>query len=162
MKKYMGILAILVVAIFLGGCGADDSKELSQLEAIVENNQESMGIPERSPEINGTVVSVEGNKIIVKNEIGREILTPEDQAKRRAERQKMTQEERQALRAQETTSLETEDVKVIIPVGTVIVKGSGAGDGESVKATFDDIKSGAYISVWKSGDTIEAVKVKGA
>ncbi len=162
MKKYVGAVIFFGLAVFLSGCGADKSKDLTQLELIVENNQKTMNTPERVPEINGTVVSIEGNKIVVKNEIGREILTPEEQAKRRVERQKMTQEERQALRAQEAASLKTEDVEVVIPVGAVIVKGTGTGDGLSAKATFDDIKSGTYISVWKNGDIIEAVKVKGA
>ena len=161
MKKFtiatfvaMGAVTLLV------GCSSTQQDDIAQLQDIVENNEMST-VPERTPEINGVVASINGNTLVIKNEIGREVLTPEEQAAKRAERQKMTQEERQALRAQELANLETEDVTIEVPVGVVIVKGTGTGDGSSTKATFDEIKSGSYVSVWESDSGVEAIKIKG-
>ena len=157
--KILSGFLLLGAILILGGCGQSQSSETAQLKEIVQNN--SLSVPSRAPEINGVVVAVEGNKVTVKNEIGRKPLTAEEQAKRRAERQKLSPEERRALRERETANLKTEKVTLTVPAGTVIVKGSGKGDGSSVKASFSDIKPGVYISAWMNGDQVEAIKVKG-
>ena len=70
-------------------------------------------------------------------------------------------EERQALKAQESANLTKESVNVTIPVGIKIVKGSGAADGTNIKAEMSELTKGVYVSIWKTGNSIEFVKLKG-
>ncbi len=119
--------------------------------------EESPASPTRLAEINGYIVSAEGNELLIANEQGVKEVTAEE----RARRQKLSQEERQALKAQESANLTKENVTVIIPVGTVIVKGSGDASGTNVKAQMSEIVKGVYISIWKSGESVEFVKLKG-
>ena len=159
--KIMSGVLLAGAVLVLGGCGDTKQDDLAQLQEIVDNNEANLSTPTRPPEINGVITAVEGNTVTIKNEIGRKPLTEEEQAKRREERQKMSPEERRALREQETANLKTEDVVIEIPVGAVMVKGSGKADGKNVKASFDDMKVGAYVSVWMNGNKVEAVKIKG-
>ena len=148
--------------VVLGGCtGNDEDKSMAQLQEIVSNEEGSLNSMGRPAEINGVIVSMEGSSIVVKNEIGRELLSDEDREKRKVERQNMSQAERQATREQEKDSFEVENISVEIPVGTSIIKGSGNSDGSTMKATFDDFKEGSYISVWKNDTGIELIKIKG-
>lgn len=151
---------LLAVAIVLSGCGqSQESKDMEKLAAITEGD--IVASPTRPAEINGVISSIEGNKLVVKNEIGKPALSEEEMAKQRAERQKMTQEERQALKAQETANAKTEDLSIEIPVGKAIFKGTGDGSGNSIRAVFEDLKKGAYVSIWMSGENVEAIKIKG-
>ena len=52
-------------------------------------------------------------------------------------------------------------MNITIPVGIGIVKGSGAADGTNIKAEMSEITKGVYVSIWKAGDKIEFVKLKG-
>lgn len=161
MKKNITLGLILAGVAVLSGCSASpESKEQDQLSAIV-SKEENLTTPSRAAEINGVISSMEGNNIIVKNEVGKEILSEEEAAKKKAERQKMTQEERQALRAQEIANAKTEDVTLTVPVGITILKGTADGSGNSVKASYEDLKKGAYVSIWKQGGSIEVIKIKG-
>lgn len=159
MKKIFVFPVVLLMAVVISGCEGGES-ESEQLSSIL-NEEESLSSPARPANLNGIISMVEGNKIIIKNEVGKEILSEEEQAAKKAERQNMTQEERQALRAEEKAEVDTEDVSLEIPVGTLIIKGSGDGSGNVIRASFDELKKGSYISIWKSGDSIEAVKIKG-
>lgn len=118
---------------------------------------QSLASPVRLAEINGYITSIQGNEITVENEIGVKEVTAEE----RARRQKMTQEERQALKAQESANLTKESVNITIPVGVTIVKGSGAADGTNIKAEMSELAKGIYISIWRTGDSVEFVKLKG-
>jgi hypothetical protein len=113
--------------------------------------------PERVAEINGYVMSVEGNEVIIANEVGVKQISDEE----RARRQKLSQEERQALKAAESANLQKENMTVTIPVGTIVVKGTGDASGNNLKAEMVEIKKGAYLSVWKNGENVEFVKIKG-
>ncbi|MDP1884346.1 MAG: hypothetical protein Q8L10_03165 [Candidatus Moranbacteria bacterium] len=160
MKKIILTLLLVGGTTFLAGCGVvPGNNDEDKLSRIVNGGQAE--VPVRAAEINGVVVSVEGNKLVVKNEINKEALTEEEVAKKKAERQKMTQEERQALRAQEIANAKTEDVTIEIPVGKTILKGTGDGSGESVGAVFEEIKKGGYISIWMKEGNVELVKIKG-
>lgn len=162
MKNYIiGTVVLLGAITFLSGCGTSESDDLTQLQDIVSSDTETLSTPSRPAEINGTIASMEGNQLVVKNEVGREVLSDEEREKRKEDRASMTQEEKQAARAQEMEAVESEDVLVNVPVGTLMIKGTGIGDGGSIKAVFDDLKAGAYISVWMNGDDIEAIKIKG-
>lgn len=160
MKKIAGIFVSIIGVVMLAGCGAspanNDSDKLAEIlsESVVT-------VPGRPAEVNGIISSMEGNQIIVKNEIGKEILSEEEAAAKKAERQKMTQEERQAIMAQERANTQTEDLSLEIPVGVTILKGTGDGSGNSINAVFEDLKKGVYISIWRDGEKIELIKIKG-
>jgi len=152
---------MLTGVMFLSGCGSSsDMSDAEKLSALVDN-KESAASPTRPAEINGVISSMEGNKLIIKNEVDKEILSEEAAAKQKAERQKMTQEERQALKAAETANAKTEDVSIQIPVGISILKGSGDGSGNSIAATFEDLKKGIYVSIWITDGNVETIKIKG-
>ncbi len=161
MKKTMTTLLFLGMVFFLSGCGStqpeDELKQLSTLTA-----EEELATPSRPAEVNGMISLIDGNKLIIQNEIGREILSEEEQAKQSAEKKAMTQEERQAVRATEKEAVETENLTLVIPVGTLVLKGLGDGEGGLQKTEFSELKKGVYISIWKIGDGIEIIKIKGS
>ncbi len=113
--------------------------------------------PDRPAEINGYVISIEGNDLTIANEIGKQVLTDEQ----KAERQKLSPEERQALRVSEDSAVTKENVSLTVPVGTPIFKGAGTGTGENINADLAEIQKGVYISIWKNEDNIEFIKLKG-
>lgn len=159
-KNIAGGAFVVAMVIVLTGCTGDTQQaEIEALDQILEDT--AVGVPERPADVNGVIASVEGNVIIIKDEVGREALSEEDQAAKKEERQNMTQEERQALRAQELETVATEDVELTIPVGTMLYKGSGSSDGETIRAEFTDMQKGSYVSIWKEGEQIKAVKLKG-
>lgn len=126
---------------------------------IEETNLES---PDRPAEVNGTVLSVEGNVILIANEVGKEELPEEERDARQEERQNLTQEERQALRQEALEEMETEDLELVIPVGVPISKGSGDSSGGNVSAEISEITKGTYLSIWlNENNSPEFVKIKG-
>jgi hypothetical protein len=151
MKKYVWLMIVL------GLVGATwyyiANSEKSASTVIGEN----LSTPDRIAEINGYVLSISGNEITVANEMGAKEISDEE----RARRQKLTQEERQALKAQESANLTKENVTLTIPVGVTIVKGSGDASGTNLKAMMSEIVKGGYISIWKNGSEVEFVKLKG-
>jgi len=152
------IMGILLLVAFGGGVYyfvySPKSTSNLQLEVGIVGTLVS---PARLAEINGYILNVQGNEITIANEIGVKEITEEE----RARRQKLTQEERQALKAQESANLTKENITLIIPVGTTIVKGSGDVSGNNVKAEMSEIVKGVYISIWKNGYNVEFVKLKG-
>jgi mannitol-specific phosphotransferase system IIBC component len=161
MKKIIALSLMLTGVVILSGCGtSSEMSDAEKLSALV-NVEETSVVSTRPAEINGLISSMEGNMLIVKNEISKEILSEEDAAKQKAERQKMTQEEKQAIKAEETANAKTEDISIQMPVGVVILKGSGDGSGDSVTATYEDLKKGTYVSVWIKDGNVETIKIKG-
>jgi hypothetical protein len=153
------LIGLVITSIIGGGIFFFITTTKQKTDMKEENvvSTQSVINPTRPAEINGTLLSVEGNELTIANEIGRVELSEEA----KAARQRMTQEERRALKAQESVSLTKETVILTIPVGTPLVKGSGSGGGENIPATFDEIRKGAYVSIWKTGEQIEFLKLKG-
>lgn len=160
MKKIFLISGLFLVILTLAGC-SNNPESVSNANSNLNQNQTTTGVPTRGAELSGVVSSIEGNEIVLKNEIGREILNEEQMAQKKAERQKMSETERQALRNAETQGMKTEDIKLTVPVGVPIFKGTGQTIGEIIKVDLGEIKKGSYISVWKNGEQIEAIKIKG-
>jgi len=153
------IFGLIVATIIGGGVFYYINSTKKDVEITTSSlSTQSLVPPTRMADINGYITSIQGNEIIVANEIGAKEITEEE----RAQRQKMTQEERQALKAQESINLTKEAVTVIIPVGVPIVKGSGAANGTNIKAEMSELVKGIYVSLWKTGGVIEFVKLKGA
>ena len=152
------IIGIILLVVFGGGVYyfVNSSKSTAKPQSEV-GIAGSLVSPTRLAEVNGYILNVQGNEITVANEIGVKEVTAEE----RARRQKLTQEERQALKAQESASLTKENTTLTVPVGIIIVKGSGDASGSNIKAEMTEIVKGTYISIWKNGDNIEFVKLKG-
>ena len=129
----------------------------SQTKVTTVASNVNLVSPTRLAEVNGYVTNIVGNEVIIANEIGLKQISEEE----RLRRQKLTQEERQALKASESANLTKETVNLTIPVGITIVKGSGDASGNNLSADLSEIKKGAYLSIWKSGEEIEFVKLKG-
>lgn len=161
MKRILVISGLALATLGLSGCSGNNTSTAPSATPSQNQNPTSSEVPTRGAEMSGTVSSIEGNEIVLKNEIGREVLSEEEMAKRRAERQKLSETERQALRDSETQGLKTEDVRLVVPVGVSIYKGTGQAMGDVTKVDLSEIKKGSYISVWKNSDQIEAIKIKG-
>jgi len=129
----------------------------SQTKVVTVTSNSNLVSPTRLAEVNGYVTNIAGNEIVIANELGIKVITEEE----RLRRQKLTQEERQALKASESANLTKETVNITIPVGVTIVKGSGDASGNNLPAELSEIKKGVYLSIWKSGEEIEFVKLKG-
>lgn len=125
--------------------------------------------PDRTAEVKGAVVSVDGTTVVVDRLLAdpSEELTDEERAARRAERQAMSMEERQAAKAAEQAGLATERVTVDVPVGVTITR-MVPNDGEPIaeQAALADIRPGVTVSVWTDGATdggvAEYVKIQAA
>ncbi|HBI34217.1 MAG TPA: hypothetical protein DEA43_04740 [Candidatus Moranbacteria bacterium] len=160
MKKTALLAFVIISTVFLSGCsdGEQVIKQTNNENVLLQNETT---LPTRGAEISGVVSSIEGNEIIIKKEIGAEVLTEEQMAKKKAERQKMSESERQALRASELSNVKTEDTTLTIPVGVPIYKADGTGTGNASKSDLSEIKKGTYLSIWTTASGIEAVKIKG-
>lgn len=165
-KKHILIISIVIAALTVGwvyyyfnfGQGAFSSVTLAQQQ----------GQPVRSAELKGYIRSIEGNELIIINEIstGTE-LTDAEKAARKAERAQLTQEERRALKGEESATLQKEDVKIVIPVGVMVKKATGDTSGSLVDGDLSEIKEGSYVSIWvqnykESNHSVEFVKIMGA
>lgn len=172
MKKPIIIAVVTVLLIASGGAAyyflatkpaaGGSSTVAAELTAAQEQGQ-----PTRAAEIKGIVTSVEGNEIVVANEINTVELTDEEKAAQKAARQALSQEERQALKAEETAAAEVKSTAVTIPVGIKLMKSTGDATGELVAAEIADVTVGVYVSVWVKDyqmDTaeVEFVKVRQA
>lgn len=159
----MKIIKILPVFIFvvLGAClltGCSFKQDVSLDKGIAVPSLET---PNRPADVNGLVRLIEGNEILIANELKTQTLTDEEREAQKIERQAMTQEERQALKTQEAENLETENVTLVIPVGVPIIKGSGEADGANILSELTEIKVGTYVSIWLNDGQPEVVKLKG-
>ncbi len=160
MKKTALLAFVIISTVFFSGCSSSNQApaKTTQQDVLLQNNET---LPMRAAEINGVISSIEGNKIVIKKEIGVEALTEEQMAKKKAERQKLSESERQAMRAAELSNVKTEDMTLTIPVGVPIYKADGTGTGKTLKSDLSEIKKGTYLSIWTTASSIEAVKIKG-
>lgn len=160
MNKKNLFLVILVIAISAGAYYFYQNNKQENPSAIL---QENIAAPSRPAEINGFVLSALGNEIKIAKEVGKPILTEEEQAAKKAAMQKMSPEERAIAKAEESANLETEEVSVFIPVGVAISKGAGDASGNTVNADIAEIRKGIYISIWTNeNNEVEYIKIKGS
>jgi len=163
MKNIIIIISIAILALvgflFINAKDTDSDNNVNKAELT---EQVDLTSPARPAEVNGTVQSVEGNIIVIANEVGKEQLTEEERDKRKEEMQDLSQEERQAMRQEELETIETEDTELTIPVGITITKGSGDSTGDAVLAEISELEKGIYLSIWLTeSNTPEFVKIKG-
>lgn len=148
------IIILVLISVISGGYWFYQN---SQIKPVMTTGNVTIASPLRMAEVNGYVTNIAGNEIIIANEIGLKEITEEE----RLRRQKLTQEERQALKASESANVSKENITLIIPVGVTLVKGSGDASGNNLPADLSEIKKGTYLSIWKKGEEVEFVKLKG-
>jgi len=160
-KKKSLIIGVIALVVLTAGVGLYFSTTGLSLA-------QQQGQPARVAELKGLVKSIEGNQIIILNEISTEPeLTDAEKAAKKAERSKLSIEERQALKAEESSVLPKEEVSITIPVGTTIKTTTGDSTGSLVDGDLTEIKEGTYISIWVNNysltdQTIEFLKIKGS
>lgn len=155
MKKIIIIVLILAFALGVGYYFYSNTKTNLSLTST------NLVSPTRPAEITGYVVSILGNEVVVAKEIGKVILTEAEQAQKKAEMQKLSPEQRSAIKAEESAKLSTENIKLTIPVGTIISKGTGDASGEQIVADIAELAKGTYVSIWlDQNQNIEYVKIK--
>lgn len=164
MKKT--VLIVLAVAVLGVGAYFGASALASERNgAVVAGDTESGGSaatgssadpnqPERTAEVKGLVLSIDGTQVSIERYIKDpdEELTDEEKAAKKAARQQLSMEERQALKAAENAGLETERVMVTVPVGVPVVQMVLQGDTPMPEsATLADIRGGMEITIWTDG-----------
>jgi uncharacterized membrane protein len=168
MKK--SIIVISVVTLLIGGTvGAYVFMNTSNTNASATKTSttpaQEQGQPVRSAELKGTIKSIEGNEVVIINEISTDELTDAEREAKKAERQALSQEERQALKAEESATLQKENVTITIPVGVTVKKTTGDATGTLVDAQIADITPGVYVSIWvkdykSANQQVEFVKIR--
>lgn len=170
MKKIIviaGIASLLVGA----GIGAyvlvsgENSATTAAKTTVSTTPAQEQGQPSRVAELKGTIKSIEGNEVVIINEISTDELTDEEREAKKAARQAMSQEERQALKAEESAELQKENVSITIPVGVPVKKTTGDATGAFVDAQIADITAGTYVSIWvkdykTANQQVEFVKIR--
>jgi len=155
MKKII-IITLILIAALSGGYYLYNNSKTTEIDS-----NSNLVSPTRPAEITGYVVSILGNEVTVAKEIGKVILTEAEQAKKKADMQKLSPEQRSAIKAEESAKLSTENVKLVIPVGTIISKGTGDATGQQVAADIAELSKGTYVSIWMDqNQNIEYVKIK--
>lgn len=170
MKK--AIVSIGIATLLVGGgigafvmIGGKDSATTATKTTASTTPAQDQGQPTRSAELKGTIKSIEGNEVVIINEISTDELTDEEREAKKAARQAMSQEERQALKAEESASLQKENITISIPVGVPVKKTTGDASGTLVDAQIADISAGIYVSMWvkdykTANQQVEFVKIR--
>jgi hypothetical protein len=134
-----------------GGTAATSSLSVGAAGQTSDPNQ-----PDRTAEVKGTVVSVNGTTVVVDRLLWEpsEELTDAEKAAKRAERQAMSMEDRQAAKAAEQAGLATERVSVDVPVGVTMTSMIPGEDQPTAQpATLSDLRAGVTVSIWTDGKT---------
>lgn len=112
--------------------------------------------PDRTAEYYGIVRRVIGNEITLKLVAPAETpdvpLTEAEKAAKKAERQALSPEERQALKESQII-MTGEEARILVPVGSPITSGgngNGSEGGESVltERALADIREGMFLKIW--------------
>lgn len=168
------VAALFVSAFIATGCSADSAttsatstSDSGAGEGQGQGSASDPAQPDRTAEVKGVVVSVNGTTVTVDRYIKdpSEELTDEEKAAKKAARAELTQEERQALKEAENAALETERVTVTVPVGVPITQMVLTGDTSTAQAsTLAAIKVGSEVTIWTlngltEGGIAEYVKI---
>jgi len=159
LRKIVFLLFSLVVLIALSGCSGaskgtspSPTGNASQPTSVTQN-----GAPARSADLWGKVKTIRGNKISVfKVENSSEIITEEQKASQQAKMQALSPEERAKAR-EEKLKVTTETVDILIPVGTpIILTGTSTNGADNVD--ISQIKKDDLLKLWleKPSDGSEA------
>lgn len=149
-KRFNISIIILCILFITVGC----SKTSSPVPSASAAKKDIPQAPTRTAEIYGKVKSVIGNEVTLSlaeppaNQQLNQQLSEAEKAKKRAEMQALSPEER-AKQQESQTKLTGETATVIIPVGTPITSGNTP---ELMKeVSLPDIRSGVLLRIWLEG-----------
>ncbi|NLI91772.1 MAG: hypothetical protein GX434_06050 [Peptococcaceae bacterium] len=150
-KKSGSILLFLLLIITLVGCS---NSTVSKTTVTSSQGTSQLTIPERKFDIQGQVKSIRGNELTVNIVVGEQLeLSDEEKAKRRAEMQNLSPEERQQKR-ENTIKVTNETKSFIIPVGAPIIASQYIGGSQEIKKMdLADIKQSSLIKIWFKADS---------
>ncbi|MEW6066134.1 hypothetical protein P378_03780 [Desulforamulus profundi] len=160
------LLSLLILVLAITGCGSTNTKTTTATTGEINptTSVTQYGAPNRQADLWGKVKTIRGNKVTVfKAENKNEALTEEERAAQRAKMQALSPEERAKAR-DERIKVTNEILEILIPVGTpVILTNTSANGAEQVD--ISNIKKDDLLKLWlekSSGggeSTVEFVQI---
>ncbi|OGY85631.1 MAG: hypothetical protein A2319_02605 [Candidatus Kerfeldbacteria bacterium RIFOXYB2_FULL_38_14] len=159
-KKIIVLIAIIGGVILIGGgvVWGFIYQRMQQAGSIAAIG-DGVSAPSRAAEINGPIVSIVGNELVVNNIIG----GPSEEEKKELQKKMLTAsaEEKQAFKESMLAKMQKEPVTIIIPVGITITKDE-LSTGNPVPTSFSDLQPNKTVSIWLTTDKkVEAVMLRG-
>jgi hypothetical protein len=141
----------------LAGCSSESKTVSSTAPAGTSNSSTSKTTnidpeqPDRIAEVYGKVKSIQGNVVLIaemqRQQTGAE-LSDADKAKRQAEMQSLSAEERQKSQASQEV-MTGKNITMTVPVGIPIkIKGTGSNGPTVQDGTIASIKVGSVVNIW--------------
>ena len=156
MQKFVILLSVATVLI-LSWCNTQNSVEktdtTNSLQEKLSQTQQILSQPNRKMDLYGKIISNEGNEFTVQVvDTTQDPTFNMEPAEKRAYMQKLSQEERMALKDKIRQAVLWNE-KVLIPVWTpIIVKLEQGPDGKEKMWSLADLTVGSYITVWLNQD----------
>ena len=149
-RKIFLLLTCAVLFLLAAGCssgsvGNGDSGANTGGEGQ-SNNAVRFGGPERGPDLIGKVKTIVGNKLTVYKVEGDFELTEEERQQQRSRMQGLSPEERAKERA-ERFKVSEETADILIPVGVPIIATGNLG-GDVAEVDMSDIKKNDFLRLW--------------
>ncbi len=156
-KRFAALIVMGSLVIGLTGCssGAKSSGTTTSVSASGSSASTGANIdpeqPVRVAEIYGKVKSIQGNVVLIaemqRQQTGTE-LSAADKAKRQAEMQALSTEERQKLLASQEV-MTGKNITMTVPVGIPIkIRGTGSNGPTVQDGTIASIKVGSVVNIW--------------
>lgn len=160
MFKYKRLATILVMGsllIGLAGCSSESKTVSSTAPAGTSSSSTSSPSnidpeqPDRLAEVYGKVKSIQGNVVLIaemqRQQTGTE-LSDADKAKKQAEMQTLSTEERQKLQSSQEV-MTGKNITMTVPVGIPIkIKGTSSNAPTVQDGTIASIKVGSVVNIW--------------
>lgn len=141
-------VSIIALSILLLATGCSKTASSGANTAVAKKDIQQA--PARTAEVYGKVKSIVGNEVTlsVAEPPASKELSDAEKAKKRAEMQALSPEERKKVQESQT-KLTGETATIIIPVGTPIISGNTPEVMKEVSLT--DIRSGVSLRIWLEG-----------
>jgi len=156
-KRFATLIVMGSLVIGLIGCSSGSQSSGSTPSASASGAGASYGTnidpeqPDRIAEVYGKVKSIQGNVVLIA-EMQRQQTAAElsaaDKAKRQAEMQALSTEERQKLQASQEV-MTGKNITMTVPVGIPIkIRGTGSNGPTVQDGTIASIKVGSVVNIW--------------
>ncbi len=156
-KRFTTLIIMGSLVIGLTGCSSKTQSSGATPSGTASVSSASNGTnidpeqPNRIAEVYGKVKSIQGNVVLIaemqRQQTGTE-LSDADKAKRQAEMQALSAEERQKLLASQEVAT-GKNITVTVPVGIPIkVRGTGSNGPTVQDGTIASIKVGSVVNIW--------------
>ena len=155
-KRFAALIVMGSLVIGLTGCssGAKSSGTTPSASALGSGASYGTNIdpeqPDRIAEVYGKVKSIQGNVVLIAEMQRQETaeLSAADKAKRQAEMQSLSTEDRQKLLASQEV-MSGKNITMTVPVGIPIkIRGTGSNGPTVEDGTIASIKVGGVVNIW--------------